>query len=200
MRKNCTSGSVPGAAGDRRPYGGGIPQPVLWRVSYTVSGYFEKEKPLFSRRFKAMKKSLIILLLLAGCSSAQTATPPSTSAPIQTELKQTKMESQEVVSELQKIASESKCITHKWKERGLAPSSYIKGMGLVYARALCNHKSEDVEIASAPVDLSKQEKDALAAYAEEFKNTGMHNDTPVNILRHNYARLCCINQCRDALP
>jgi hypothetical protein len=94
-----------------------------------------------------------------------------------------------VVSELQKIASKSKCISYKWKERGLAPSSYTKGMGLVYARALCNRNSEDVKIASAPVDLSKKEKDALAAYVEEFKNTGMHNDTPVNILRHNYVLL-----------
>jgi len=136
-----------------------------------------------------MKKSFIVLLLVAGGSTAQTAQPPSPPTPIQTELKQTKMESQEVVGELQKIASESKCITHKWEKRGLAPSSYIKGMGLVYARALCNRNSEDVETASAPVDLSKKEKDALAAYAEEFKNTGMLNDTPVNILRHNYALL-----------
>ena len=74
-----------------------------------------------------MKKSFIVLLLAVGCSTAQTAQPPSPPAPIQTELKQTKVESQEVVGELQKIASESKCITHKWKERGVAPSSYIKG-------------------------------------------------------------------------
>src|SRR5262245_26530356 len=95
-----------------------------------------------------------------------------------------------IIGELQKIASESKCITHQWKnKRGVAPSSYIKGMGLVYARALCNRNSEDVAIASVPVDVSEKEKDALAAYEEEFKNTGMPNDTPVNILRHNYALL-----------
>ena len=91
---------------------------------------------------------------------------------------------------MQKIVSESKCVTHEWgKKRGLAPSSYIKGMGLVYARALCKHNDKDIEIASAPVDLSKKEKDALAAYAKELKNTGMKNDTPTNILRHNYTLL-----------
>lgn len=94
-----------------------------------------------------------------------------------------------IIGELQKIASESTCATYYWKKRGRAPSSYIEGMGLVYARALCNHNSEDVKIASAPVDLSKSEKDALAAYEKEFKNKGMRNDVPVNILRHNYTLL-----------
>lgn len=136
-----------------------------------------------------MKKALLASLLLTSCAAAQTITPPSTFNSIQTESKQTNMNSKEVINEVQRIASESKCITHEWKGRGLAPSPYIKGMGLVYARALCNRDSEDVEIASATVDLSNGKRDALAAYAEKFENAGMLNGTPVNILRHNYALL-----------
>lgn len=101
-----------------------------------------------------MKNAPFASLLLAGCVAAQT--PPSTST--QTESNKIKMDQKEVISEVQKIASESECITHRWKNRGLAPSSYIKGMGVVYARAFCNPNDTDVKMASAPVDLSRIKK------------------------------------------
>ena len=97
--------------------------------------------------------------------------------------------SNNVVGALEKIASESKCIAYNWKDRGLAPRSYITGMGLVYARALCNRNSDDVQLASAPVDSSSVEMDALAAYQQDLTNAGMHSETPVDILRHTYALL-----------
>ncbi|WP_295434724.1 hypothetical protein [uncultured Thiodictyon sp.] len=106
-----------------------------------------------------------------------------------TEAQQQTASENNVVGEIQRIASESKCITHHWNAHGLAPRPYIKGMGLVYARALCNRNADDVQLASAPVDSSRVKKDALAAYQQEFKDAGMQNDTPVDILRHNYALL-----------
>lgn len=97
--------------------------------------------------------------------------------------------SKDVSEKIKAIASTSPCSKHEWNNRGRAPSQYVAGMGLVYARSICRINDEDVAIASGTVDASNTSKDGLAEYAKEFKGAKMLNDTPQNILRHNYVLL-----------
>jgi hypothetical protein len=97
--------------------------------------------------------------------------------------------STDVSAKIKAIASKSPCSKHDWKNRGQAPSQYVAGMGLVYARSLCRISDADVTMASGEVEASNTLKDGLAEYAKEFKDANMANDTPQNILRHNYVLL-----------
>ena len=107
---------------------------------------------------------------VAGCgpssSQAQNA-PTTTSGPARSD----------GVAELKAIASRSQCAAHDWTARGRAPLSYIEGVTLVFARAVCQPKRVDVQVVSAPVDLSSHSDDALAIYQSAFQANGMRNDT-----------------------
>ncbi len=88
------------------------------------------------------------------------------------------------------IASQSKCISHAWNQRGLAPRSYIQGVALVFARAVCHPERPDVRVVSTPVDRNSNPNDALVVYADKFAAAGMRNDAAgVDTLRHSYALL-----------
>ena len=88
------------------------------------------------------------------------------------------------------IARGSKCISHEWPyQRGTAPSSYIEGMALVFARAACHPDRTDVRIVSGP-ESGQLATDALTVYRQEFSKLGMANDTAgVATLRHTYVLL-----------
>ena len=91
---------------------------------------------------------------------------------------------------LRSIGSKSQCAAHKWKARGRAPASYIEGVALVFARAVCQPNRADVAVVSAPVDTSPHSDDALAVYKAEFAAANMRNDTAgVDTLRHAYTLL-----------
>jgi hypothetical protein len=94
------------------------------------------------------------------------------------------------VMALRNIASHSQCAAHSWLQRGKAPRSYIEGVTLVFARAVCQPQRPDVQVVSAPVDTSPRSDDALALYQTKFQAAGMRNDTAgVDTLRHSYALL-----------
>lgn len=59
----------------------------------------------------------------------------------------------------------SKCAAYNWPERSKAPLAYLKGMALVYARAICNPNG----IVANP-SLGVKTKDALAFYGKEGSN------------------------------
>lgn len=92
---------------------------------------------------------------------------------------------------LRKIAAQSECAAHKWGNgRGAAPRSYIEGVTLVFARAVCQPQRADVQVVSSPMDTSPHNDDALAVYQAKFRAADMRNDTAgVNTLRHSYALL-----------
>lgn len=94
------------------------------------------------------------------------------------------------VRTLRNIAAQSQCAAHSWPQRGKAPRSYIEGVTLVFARAICQPQRSDVQVVSAPVDTSPGNDDALAVYQARFQAAGMRNDTAgVDTLRHSYALL-----------
>ncbi len=94
------------------------------------------------------------------------------------------------VTALRAIASGSQCAAHNWTARGKAPTSYIEGVTVVFARAVCQPQRPDVQVVSAPIDNSSHADDALAVYQPTFQALGMTNDTAgVDTLRHSYALL-----------
>jgi N-acetyl-anhydromuramyl-L-alanine amidase AmpD len=90
-----------------------------------------------------------------------------------------------------KIAATSDIARFSWKDRGVAPAGYIKGMALVFARVYCKLKAADpaaVEMAKAKT--SATARDALAWYDAIFANVGMDNSNAgPDTLRHLFVLL-----------
>jgi hypothetical protein len=91
---------------------------------------------------------------------------------------------------IQEMAGKSQCAAHFWKDRGHAPKTYIEGVALVFARAVCHPERDDVRVLSAGADPASNANDALVAYQREFANAGMKNTVAgVDTLRHAYTLL-----------
>lgn len=88
------------------------------------------------------------------------------------------------------IASSSQCANYSWKDRGRAPRSYVAGVALVFARAICHPERADVKIMSAAPDAVLRPNDALVRYQEVFSKAGMSNvKSGPETLRHAYTLL-----------
>ena len=92
--------------------------------------------------------------------------------------------------EITRIAANSAIARFDWPpNRGVAPKGYMKGMALVFARALCKLKAGDpaaVEMAKAKSGTAS--KDALVRYDNSFRALGMRNDVAgPDTLRHVFA-------------
>ena len=91
---------------------------------------------------------------------------------------------------LLQIAAGSDIARFHWKNRGVAPAGYIKGMALVYAsvyRRLGDGDAAAVAMARAKGDGGD---DALGWYDEVFAEAGMRNDTAgADTLRHLFVLL-----------
>jgi hypothetical protein len=98
-----------------------------------------------------MKKSLFLclglgLLFIFGCGHKPTVPPtlpPVSSVPptvIVPPVVNTSPTTPTVfnLDSITAIASKSLCISYSWKNRGLAPKSYIKGMAIAYAKEVCH--------------------------------------------------------------
>lgn len=95
------------------------------------------------------------------------------------------------IDQITRIAAASDIARFSWKDRGVAPAGYIKGMALVYARAFCKLKAGDAAATEmARAKTADAAHDALAWYSEIFAAAGMNNDTAgVNTLRHLFVLL-----------
>lgn len=100
-------------------------------------------------------------------------------------------QSTEALDKVLQIAEKSAIASYKWKEHGVAPHGYIKGMAVVYARVYYKLKAGDaVAQEMAKANTGNTEKDALAHYEQEFQNLGMSNNLAgVNTLRHLFVLL-----------
>ena len=89
------------------------------------------------------------------------------------------------------VAAKSTVARYQWRDRGVAPPGYIKGMALVYARVYCKLKAGDATaMEMAKANTRNMDKDALAHYSQEFNAAGMDNDSAgVNTLRHLFVLL-----------
>ncbi len=91
------------------------------------------------------------------------------------------------------IAANSSCARVDWRDRGLAPKAFMRGMALVFARAVCQSDRADVRIVSlarAVPGPETNKTDALTWYEAQFAALGMSNATDgVDTLRHAYTLL-----------
>lgn len=89
------------------------------------------------------------------------------------------------------IAAQSEIAGHFWKDRGVAPVGYIKGMAVVYARAYCKLKAGDAAASDmASAKTADGDHDALAWYDAIFAAAGMSNDAAgADTLRHLFVLL-----------
>ena len=95
------------------------------------------------------------------------------------------------VEQIKSIAASSSCASYSWAGRGKAPSGYIKGMALTYARSYCRLKTSE----AAPTSIIKvlsgsagsSTTDALALFASTFSSHSMDvNTAGVGPLRSLY--------------
>lgn len=91
------------------------------------------------------------------------------------------------------IAANSPCAQLNWPGRGLAPRAYMRGMALVFARAVCQADRADVRVVSSARAVPGPETnktDALTWYEPQFAALSMSNATDgVDTLRHAYTLL-----------
>ena len=90
-----------------------------------------------------------------------------------------------------RFAEESPIASFRWKDRGVAPRGYVKGMSVVYARVYCKVKaSTPAAIDMAKPDTGNPDRDALTWYAALFNDVGMDDHTAgVGTLRHLFVLL-----------
>ncbi len=95
------------------------------------------------------------------------------------------------IDQIVRIAATSEIARSSWKDRGVAPAGYIKGMALVYARVCCKLRAGDaVATDMAKGKTADADRDALAWYGEIFDAAGMNNDTAgADTLRHLFVLL-----------
>lgn len=95
------------------------------------------------------------------------------------------------VQQITALAGASDLSRFSWKDRGVAPAGYIKGMTLVYGRVYCKWKAGDptaVDIARA--DTGDSARDALTWYRDVFTAARMDNSAAgPDTLRHLFVLL-----------
>ena len=100
-------------------------------------------------------------------------------------------ESLGLLDEIVQIAATSAIASYRWKNRGLAPRGYIKGMAMVFARVYCRLKAGDpAALEMSKANTGSRRRDALAWYAQQFRDAGMDNESAgPSTLRHLFVLL-----------
>ncbi len=81
------------------------------------------------------------------------------------------------IDQIKTIAANSSCSSYSWSGRGKAPSGYIKGMALTYARSLCRLKAQDSLSQILSMADTNSSRDALTQYASNFVSLGVSTST-----------------------
>lgn len=113
-----------------------------------------------------MKKRFAFLLL--GIFSA------CTSPKVRDEISQ-----QDRVTAIMNLAEKSSCRQYSWKNRGVLPVGYFKGLALSYSKSLCALKRGDTGAALMAAPVPATSRDALAYYS-------IANGTPEENLKNLY--------------
>jgi len=93
--------------------------------------------------------------------------------------------------EIAALADGSACASYSWKNRGVAPRGYIRGMAVMFARVYCKmNANRDAASEMSMADSGDAAVDALAHYEPEFTALGMDNsEAGVHVLRHLFVLL-----------
>jgi hypothetical protein len=80
-------------------------------------------------------------------------------------------------TDISAIAAASSCATYNWKNRGRAPSAYMKGMALVFAKSLCRQRAgQAVSGVIAQKNRNNTTYDAITHYESIFDTRGLEID------------------------
>jgi len=91
-------------------------------------------------------------------------------------------------SSITSLAGSSSCAKINWPQRGQAPSGYIQGVALTFARSICNPTRSDVVFASRAKTTGSE--DVLNFYNSVFAAAKMTNNVAgPDTLRHMYTLL-----------
>ena len=84
------------------------------------------------------------------------------------------------------IVTNSSIYRYHWKQRGIAPAGYMKGMGLAFAECLLSYRNKGfAEIEMAKANTNDDHRDAISWFNSNFRRLGMNNDVAgENTLRH----------------
>jgi hypothetical protein len=121
--------------------------------------------------------------MLAGCAASYAVLPSPPPGPVAAP----KAGPSDIVA----YARGSACASHHWANgQGRAPSVYIEGVALVFARSLCHPERAEVVAASAPAARGGNANDGLDQYPEAFEALGMTaSASPADMLRYSYTLL-----------
>ncbi|WP_160169019.1 peptidoglycan-binding domain-containing protein [Bradyrhizobium sp. Ai1a-2] len=113
------------------------------------------------------------------------------SSPFKNEKPTDTMLAQEVVDEIIRNAAGSNLVGVKWKDRGVAPIGYVKGMAATYGLVYAKWKAKDsAALVMAAMNSGQDGTDALAWYDRQFRAAGMDNSmTGESTLRHLFVLL-----------
>lgn len=137
------------------------------------------------------KLLLIAFLFSAGCATSTAVQAPAAVQPVPQKPKVT-------FDDIFRIAENSKCTSYNWKNRGVGPKAYTKGVSLVFAKSLCRQNDTDIKILSS-AQSGDDVKDSLSLYNSTFKALGMTNDkSGVDTLRHTYTLLIGLGMMESA--
>ena len=89
------------------------------------------------------------------------------------------------------LADNSNILNYSWKDRGVAPRGYIRGMAVMFGRVYCKmNANRDAASEMSMADSGDDSVDALTWYAPEFSQLGMDNSSAgVDVLRHLFVLL-----------
>ena len=95
------------------------------------------------------------------------------------------------LDQITRMAAASALAPVFWKDRGVAPVGYIKGMALTFGRAYCKLKAGDPAAAEmAKAVTTNIARDALTWYKDRFAEAGMDNSVAgADTLRHLFVLL-----------
>jgi len=89
------------------------------------------------------------------------------------------------------LADTADIASYQWKDRGVAPRGYVRGMAAAFGRVYCKLKNNrDAASEMAMADSGDGAMDAIAWYADEFSALGMDNSNAgPDVLRHLFVLL-----------
>ncbi len=117
---------------------------------------------------KINRNKWIASLLIMTCVQVQAATDDRESI----------TSNGEYTKQIKDIASQSACRTFSFTSRGRAPSGYLKGMALTYARSLCRIRATPAKPAASLLKMANTQnspKDVLAHYSAELSRSGLQS-------------------------
>jgi hypothetical protein len=87
--------------------------------------------------------------------------------------------SPDTINAIAALAASSPIARYRWRQRGIAPAGYIKGMAVTFALVCQKWRAGDsAALAMAAPNSGDDDADALSWYDAEFQALGMSNAVP----------------------